>query len=442
MKTLFIANRGEIAARIARSGRALGYRIAVAYPPVDARMPYVLEADLAVELTTPRSFASVPEMREAARRAEADLVHPGYGFLSESPEFARAIRASDMVFVGPSAHAIEQLGDKARARELAAQCGVPIVPGSSRPLESFDEVAQVAAEIGYPVMIKAVAGGGGIGMAVAASESELHDAFNRVSSRAHSVFNDPRLIVERFIRRSRHIESQILGLPNGMVVVFAERDCSVQRRHQKVVEESPSPALQASERRQIAAAAMALATAVEYENAGTVEFIYDLDRREFFFLEMNTRLQVEHGITEAVHGIDLVALQLEIASGGSFDSVAMESEPIGHALEMRVYAEDSERFLPRPGKITRWVMPSGTGIRVDSGYSEGTEVTPFFDPLMAKLIVHSPSRSEAIALGERALAETAIEGPGSNLAFLSRVLASGAFRAGDYTTGLVGAEAE
>lgn len=442
MKTLFVANRGEIAARIGRSGRQRGYRIAVAYPPVDAHLPYVLDADLAVELATPRSFTSVAEMSAAARRVEADLVHPGYGFLSESPEFARVIRAAGMVFVGPSASAIAQLGDKARARELAEQCGVPTVPGSSRPVESFENVEEVAASIGYPVMIKAVAGGGGIGMAVAASETELNDAFTRVSSRAQAVFNDPRLIVERFIPRSRHIESQILGLASGEVLVFAERDCSVQRRHQKVVEESPSPALRPFEREQIAAAAVALATAARYENAGTVEFIYDLDRREFFFLEMNTRLQVEHGITEAVHGVDLVALQLDIASGTVSSSQPIVSEPIGHAIEMRVYAEDSERFLPRPGLITRWAMPSGDGIRVDAGYKEGNEVTTFFDPLMAKLIVHSSSREEAIDLGQRALESTAIDGPGANLAFLGRVLASAAFCAGDYTTGLVGAGAQ
>ncbi len=437
MGVLFIANRGEIAARIERTARSLGWRCAVAHPEADAGLPYVEQADIVVPLESPRSFGDVETMVIAAREAGADLVHPGYGFLSENAAFARAVEAAGMTFVGPSADVIESMGDKANARAIAQRSGVPVTPGSDGPVATLEEAERVAERVGYPLMVKAVAGGGGIAMAVVAEPGELASAVERVSGRGAAVFGDPRLIVERYVERSRHIEAQIMGLPDGRVVALGERDCSVQRRHQKVIEESPSPALTPAVRREIARQAVTLGEAVGYRNAGTIEFIYDLDREEFYFLEMNTRLQVEHPVTELVHEVDLVAWQLAVAEGDSTVPAGFSPEARGHAIEMRVYAEDPERFLPRPGAITRWEMPDGEGIRVDAGYREGTTVTPFFDPLMAKVIVWAATREEAVRRARVATAASAVEGPGVNLPYLARVLDSAAFADGDYTTGLV-----
>lgn len=437
MTVLFIANRGEIAARIERTARTLGLRCAVGSPEVDAGLPYVEEADIVVPLDSPRAFGDVEAMVAAAVAAGAELVHPGYGFLSENPDFARAVAQAGMTFVGPSAEVIASMGDKANARRLAQASGVPVTPGSPGPVESLEEAHEVARAIGFPLMVKAVAGGGGIAMAVVAEEAGLAAAVEQVAGRGRSVFGDGRMIVERYVERSRHIEAQIMGLPDGRVIALGERDCSVQRRHQKVIEESPSPALTPAVREQVARQAVALGEAVGYRNAGTVEFIYDLDREEFYFLEMNTRLQVEHPVTEAVHGLDLVAWQLAVARGDSEIPEGFSATPNGHAFELRIYAEDPERFLPRPGTVTRWQMPSGAGVRVDAGYREGTAVTPFFDPLMAKMIVWGATREEALERTRRAAAEMAVEGPGVNLPYLVRVLDSEPFATGDYITGLV-----
>ena len=437
MTVLFIANRGEIAARIERTARTLGLRCAVGSPEVDAGLPYVEEADIVVPLDSPLAFGDVEAMVAAAVAAGAELVHPGYGFLSENPDFARAVAQAGMTFVGPSAEVIASMGDKANARRLAQASGVPVTPGSPGPVESLEEAHEVARAIGFPLMVKAVAGGGGIAMAVVAEEAGLAAAVEQVAGRGRSVFGDGRMIVERYVERSRHIEAQIRGLPDGRVIALGERDCSVQRRHQKVVEERPSPALTPTVREQVARQAVALGEAVGYRNAGTVEFIYDLDREEFYFLEMNTRLQVEHPVTEAVHGVDLVAWQLAVARGDSEIPEGFSATPNGHAIELRIYAEDPERFLPRPGTVTRWQMPSGAGVRVDAGYREGTAVTPFFDPLMAKMIVWGATREEALERTRRAAAEMAVEGPGVNLPYLVRVLDSGPFATGDYITGLV-----
>ncbi|OUZ11663.1 biotin carboxylase [Aeromicrobium sp. PE09-221] len=437
MSVLFIANRGEIAARIQRTARSLGWKCAVARPEVDAGLPYVREADISVPLDSPRAFGDVETMVAAAVAAGAQLVHPGYGFLSENPDFARAVTQAGMTFVGPSAEVIESMGDKANARRIAQESGVPVTTGSSGPVETLEEAGEIAEVIGFPLMVKAVAGGGGIAMAVVTEAAGLAAAVEQVSGRGVSVFGDGRMIVERYVQRSRHIEAQIMGLPDGRVIAVGERDCSVQRRHQKVVEESPSPALTLEVREQIARRAVALGEAVGYRNAGTVEFIYDLDRQEFYFLEMNTRLQVEHPVTEAVHGVDLVAWQLAVARGDSEIPEGFSAAPSGHAIELRIYAEDPERFLPRPGAITRWQMPDGDGIRVDAGYREGTTVTPFFDPLMAKVIGWGSTREEALERTRTALARTAVEGPGVNLPYLARVLDSEAFATGSYATGLV-----
>ncbi|MFS0884084.1 biotin carboxylase N-terminal domain-containing protein [Aeromicrobium sp. 179-A 4D2 NHS] len=436
MTTVFVANRAEIAARVLRTVRELGHQGAVAHPAVDADLPYVAAADVAVGLDGPRDFASVEAMVAAARTAGADLVHPGYGFLSENAAFARAVEAAGMTFVGPSADVIELMGDKASARAAAVRAGLSVAAGSDGAVDSLEAARDAAERAGYPVMLKAVAGGGGIGMAVVRDADGLEQAFTSVTGRAASVFGDARVIVERFIERSRHIEVQVMGLPDGRAIALSERDCSVQRRHQKVVEESPSPALDATARADLLARAAALTEAVGYRGAGTIEFIHDLDSGESYFLEMNTRLQVEHPVTELVHGVDLVAWQLAIALGDA-TVPDFRVEPSGHAVELRLYAEDSERFLPRPGVITAWRMPEGEGIRVDAGYADGTTVTPFFDPLLAKIVAHAATRDEAIVRAREAVASTVVEGPGCNLAFLARVLEEPEFVDGTHDTGIV-----
>ncbi|WP_313406201.1 biotin carboxylase N-terminal domain-containing protein [Aeromicrobium sp.] len=437
MAVVFIANRGEIAARVLRTVRELGHTGAVAFPPVDADLPYVQDADVTVELSGPRDFGDVDTMVAAARSAGAELVHPGYGFLSENASFARAVEAAGMVFVGPSPEVIELMGDKAGARAAAVRAGLAVAAGSDGAVTSVEDARAAAERAGYPVMLKAVAGGGGIGMAVVPDAGDLEGAFTSVTSRAASVFGDSRVIVERYIERSRHIEVQVMGLPGGRAIALSERDCSVQRRHQKVVEESPSPALTAEARATLLERAAGLCESVGYVGAGTIEFIHDLDSGESFFLEMNTRLQVEHPVTEAVHGVDLVAWQLAIAVG---DATVPDHgvEPRGHAIELRLYAEDSERFLPRPGAVTAWRMPEGPGVRVDAGYAPGTTVTPFFDPLLAKVIVTAPTRDEALELARDAIGATTIEGPGSNLDFLARVLREPEFVEATHDTGIVG----
>ncbi|GAA2080700.1 ATP-grasp domain-containing protein [Aeromicrobium tamlense] len=437
MSVVFIANRGEIAARILRTVREQGHRGAVAFPEVDADLPYVGAADITVELSGPRDFGDVEAMVAAARSAGAELVHPGYGFLSEKAAFARAVEAAGMVFVGPSPDVIELMGDKAGARAAAVRAGLSVAPGSDGAVETVEEARAAADAAGYPVMLKAVAGGGGIGMSVVRDADALDAAFETVTSRAGSVFGDRRVIVERYLERSRHIEVQVMGLPDGRAVALSERDCSVQRRHQKVVEEAPSPALDAASRASLLERAAALTEAVGYVGAGTIEFIHDLDSGESYFLEMNTRLQVEHPVTEAVHDVDLVAWQLRIASGDS-TVPAFHAEPRGHAIEVRLYAEDSERFLPRPGAIETWEMPSGEGVRVDSGYAPGTKVTPFFDPLLAKVIVWGRDRDEALERARDAMDRTTIVGPGSNVEFLRRVLAEPEFVGATHDTGIVG----
>ncbi|GAA2074680.1 biotin carboxylase N-terminal domain-containing protein [Aeromicrobium halocynthiae] len=437
MSTLFVANRGEIAARIIRSAREAGFRCAVARPDVDEGLPYVDDADVVIDLESPRSFSDPAVMVDAAVAAGADLLHPGYGFLSESADFARAVQQAGIVFVGPGPDIIETMGDKANARARAVASGLAVPAGSLGPISSVREARLVAAEAGFPLMVKAVAGGGGIGMAVAADESSLEEVVTAVMGRAASVFGDDRVIVEQYLSASKHVEVQVMGLPDGRVIALAERDCSVQRRHQKVVEESPSPAVDRTQRARLRSLACQLAEGVGYQNAGTVEFILDSSSGEAYFLEMNTRLQVEHPVTEAVHGVDLVRWQLEIAQGSSRVPDGLLLEPRGHAVELRLYAEDSERFLPRPGKISRWTLPSGKDLRVDSGYADGAVVTPFFDPLLAKIIALGGTRDEAIDSAVAAVRETRVDGPGNNLVFLDRVLRTPEFREGTYDTNVV-----
>jgi acetyl-CoA carboxylase, biotin carboxylase subunit len=444
IESLLVANRAEIARRVLRTAHELGVHTVAVHSTVDADLPFVAEAGKAVRLDGPPQavYRDAEQILAVAVQSGVDAIHPGYGFLSENAEFARAVSAAGLVWVGPPAEAIEAMGDKVAARARMAAAGVPVAPGSADAVAGADACAAEAARVGYPVMIKASAGGGGMGMAVVDGPERLAAEYERVTDFAGRLFGDERVFVERYFPRVRHVEVQVLGLASGRVVALGERDCSVQRRNQKVVEETPSPALTPELRERMCAAAVRAAEAVGYRNAGTVEFLFDPDHGEFFFLEMNTRLQVEHPITEAVYGVDLVAEQLRIAAGRppSVDVDALA--PSGHAIELRVNAEDPKRFLPKPGAIEVWRAPSGDGVRVDAGYAAGNTVTPAYDSLLAKLIVHGASRAQALDRARQAVAAFEIRGPErggvtTNLPFLAEVLDSAEFAAGDYDTGIV-----
>jgi len=439
-ETVLIANRGEIARRIIRTVQRMGMRAVATYSQADERLPFVREADervLVGPAPAAQSYRDMTALLEAARQTGAKAVHPGYGFLAEDPQFARRVQDAGLVWIGPSPESIEQMGDKIRARNLVAAAGVPVSRGTDEPVTDVDAAVVAAADIGYPVMVKASAGGGGMGMAVAADEDELRAQFERVRGFAGRMFGDPSVLLERFFPRARHVEIQVLGLADGRVIALGERDCSVQRRNQKLAEETPSPAVGADLRQRMVAAAVQAAKAVDYRNAGTVECLLDVDSGEFVFLEMNTRLQVEHPITEVVYSLDLVEQQLLVAAGRpvTFDPDVVA--PRGHALELRVNAEDPQRFLPGPGEVTTWVEPTGPGIRVDAGYAAGTTVTPHYDSLMAKLVVSGKDRAEVLDRARAAVADFRIEGPRHNLPFFAELLQHPEFVSGEYDTGIV-----
>src|SRR5580658_6868600 len=438
--SVLVANRGEIARRVIRTARRMGIRAVAVYSDADADLPYVREADEAVPIgpaPPAQSYLDAAAILDAAGKTGAAAVHPGYGFLAENAEFARQVGAAGLIWVGPDPAAIEQMGDKIRARNLMERAGVPVSPGSREPVWDVTAALAEADRVGYPVMVKAAAGGGGIGMGVAQDQAGLRAAFETARSRAERFFGSPEILIERYVERAHHVEVQILGLADGRVLALGERDCSVQRRHQKVAEESPAPGVSAGLRERMLAAAVLAGQAVEYRGAGTVECLVDGDAGSFVFLEMNTRLQVEHPVTELVTGIDLVEQQFLIAAGEppSFDTAAVR--PAGHALELRVYAEDPVRFLPRPGTITEWEEPTGEGVRVDAGYQAGNTVTPFYDPLLAKLCIHGADRDQALARARQAVADFRIVGPKTNLPFHADLLASTEFTSGSYDTSLV-----
>jgi acetyl-CoA carboxylase, biotin carboxylase subunit len=421
----------------------MGIRAVAVYSDADADLPYVSEADEAVHIGAglgpqpARSYLDAEALLAATARTGAKAVHPGYGFLAESADFAAQVIAAGLTWVGPSPGAIEQMGDKIRARNLMERAGVPVSPGTREPVTDVAAAVLAAERVGYPVMVKAAAGGGGIGMGAAADEAALRKAFETARSRAERFFGSPEILLERFVERARHVEVQILGLADGRVLALGERDCSVQRRHQKVAEETPSPGVSAALRERMLAAAVQAGEAVGYRGAGTVECLVDADAGTFVFLEMNTRLQVEHPITELVTGIDLVEQQFRIAAGEppSFDPDSVAPE--GHAIELRIYAEDPVRFLPGPGTITEWEEPAGDGVRVDAGYRAGNTVTPFYDPLLAKLCVHGADRAHALDRARAAVAAFRVTGPKNNLPFHADLLTSTEFVAGDYDTSLV-----
>ena len=431
--SVLVANRAEIARRVIRTARRMGIRAIAVYSDADADLPYVSEADDAVHLgpaQPARSYLDAAAIIDAARKTGAAAVHPGYGFLAENADFARQVIGAGLTWVGPDPAAIEQMGDKIRARNLMEAAGVPVSPGSREPVTDVSAALAEADRIGYPVMVKASAGGGGIGMGVAAGPADLRAAFETARSRAERFFGSPEILIERYVEHARHVEVQILGLADGRVLALGERDCSVQRRHQKVAEETPSPGVSAGLRERMLAAAVRAGQAVGYQGAGTVECLVDADAGSFVFLEMNTRLQVEHPITELVTGIDLVEQQFLIAAGEppSFDAAHPDSvRPSGHALELRVYAEDPVRFLPGPGQISAWEEPSGEGVRVDSGYRAGNTVTPFYDPLLAKLCVYGADRDQALERARLAVAAFRIAGPKNNLPFHAELLTSPEF---------------
>jgi len=418
----------------------MGIRAVAVYSDADADLPYVSEADEAVHIgpaQPARSYLDAAALLAAAAKTGAAAVHPGYGFLAENADFATQVLAAGLTWVGPSPEAIERMGDKIRARNLMEQAGVPVSPGTREPVADVATAVLAAERVGYPVMVKAAAGGGGIGMGAAADEAALRQAFETARSRAERFFGSPAILLERLVERARHVEVQILGLADGRVIALGERDCSVQRRHQKVAEETPSPGVDAALRERMLAAAVQAGEAVGYRGAGTVECLVDADAGSFVFLEMNTRLQVEHPVTELVTGIDLVEQQFRIAAGEppSFDPASVTPE--GHAIELRVYAEDPVRFLPGPGAITEWEEPAGDGVRVDAGYQAGNTVTPFYDPLLAKLCIYGADRGQALDRARAAVAAFRITGPKVNLPFHADLLTSTEFVAGDYDTSLV-----
>ena len=431
-RTLLVANRGEIALRIIRACRALGVSPVAVYSDADADAPHVRAADRAVHLgpaPAAQSYLAVDRVVEAARSAGAEAVHPGYGFLSENWRFADACRAAGLVFVGPPAEVIRAMGEKTEARRRMAAAGVPVLPGSDGAVASAAEAKAAATAIGYPVMLKAAAGGGGIGMALVPDAGRLDAAFAAAQRRSQAAFGNPAVYVERALDAARHVEVQVLGDDHGALIHLHERDCSIQRRHQKLVEESPAPGLADELRGRLHAAAVRAATAVGYRSAGTVEFL--LEGEAFHFLEMNTRLQVEHPVTEEVTGIDLVQAQIRIAAGERLPWTQADVRSRGAAIECRIYAEDPDRgFLPSPGTITALELPDGPGVRCECGVEAGSAVPVHYDPLLMKLIAAGRGRDEAVERLAAALDRTRIEGLRTTLPLHRRILGSAGFRAG------------
>jgi acetyl-CoA carboxylase biotin carboxylase subunit len=437
LRRLLVANRGEIALRVLRAARGLGIETVLAASAADRDSLPAREADRTVVIGPAQARASYLDSRlivHAAKATGCDSLHPGYGFLSERAELARLCADEGIVFVGPSAGLIETVGDKISARAVARAAGVPMVGGSDK-VASTSDALRIAREIGYPVITKASAGGGGRGMLVAHDEATLGAGFERASSEAREAFGDGTLFLERYVEHARHVEVQVVGDGEGVVVHFGERDCSIQRRYQKMVEEAPAAILPPAVRVRLHQAAVALLASIAYRNAGTVEFLYDVDRQEFSFMEVNARIQVEHPVSEAITGTDLIRTQLLVASGRGLPVPQHAIHAAGHAIEMRIIAEDPDRdFAPAPGRITRWVPPQGDGVRVDTAMTDGTLVPPFYDSMIAKLIVHAPTRERAIERLSAALDAFTVEGIPTNLPLLRFIVAHLDFHANDFDT--------
>ena len=437
---VLIANRGEIALRILRTLRTMGIPSVVIYHEADRQSPAVIEADEAIGIhgdTPVAAYLDIDGIVAACRISSADAVHPGFGFLSENASFARRLADEGITFIGPGPDAIETMGDKITAKRMAADAGVNIIPGHADAVTSVEEARAAAAELGYPVMFKAAAGGGGKGMRIVQMKSECVQAFELASGEARASFGDERIFVEKYIEGARHIEIQILADEHGSIIHLGERECSIQRRHQKIIEEAPSPFLDTATRQAMGDQAIVLARAAGYRSAGTVEFVVDADRN-FYFLEMNTRLQVEHAVTELVTGIDLVAEQIRIAQGEPLAFVQDDIRISGHAIECRIYAEDADAgFLPATGTVLVFQPPEGPGLRIDHGIVEGQIVSSAFDPMLGKLIAHGDTRKQAIGRARAALHQTVILGVTTNIDFMSRVLQHPVFAAGEADTGFI-----
>ncbi|MGA8943213.1 MAG: acetyl-CoA carboxylase biotin carboxylase subunit, partial [Thermoactinomyces sp.] len=415
-----------------------GLQTVAVYSEADREMPFVKMADEAVCIgpsPVQKSYLNMDRILQAAKETEADAVHPGYGFLSENSTFAEKVLQSGLKWIGPRPEVIARMGDKVAARQTVKKAGVPVVPGSGR-ISQLEDALKMASALGYPVMVKASAGGGGIGMQVCDSEQDLKKQFQALQQRAQTYFGDGSLFMEKAVTDARHVEVQIAADETGNVIHLFERECSIQRRNQKVIEESPSPSICETTRKKLCEAAVRAARAVQYTGIGTVEFLIDKSE-QFYFLEMNTRLQVEHPVTEEVAGVDLVAWQITIAEGSPLPLSQSEVSCRGHAVEFRIYAEDPERFLPSPGKVTQFVLPEGEGIRVDAGIEEGNTVSPFYDPMIAKLIVSGCRRKEAMERAEKALKAFYVSGIKTNLPLLVKILETEAFKSGRYHTGLI-----
>lgn len=434
---ILIANRGEIAVRLIRACRELGVKTVAVYSEADRASYHVRLADEAIEIGPApalESYLCAKRILEAANYSGAQAIHPGYGFLSENATFARQVEEAGLVFIGPPPEAIFAMGDKAEARQRMIAAGIPVVPGRQN-LEGVQAFVQAAEEIGYPVMIKAATGGGGKGMRIVLQPGELLEAAAAARRESRHAFGDDRLILEAYIPQARHIEFQVLADQYGNIVHLFERECSVQRRHQKIIEETPSPLLTPEFRAKMGEAAVNAAKAVGYFNAGTVEFIFDPIHLKYYFLEMNTRLQVEHPITELVAGVDLVQWQIRIAAGEKFPFTQSDFHQHGHAIECRIYAEDpANGFLPSTGQLLQFIQPHGPGIRVDSGFAVGSDVTHFYDPLLAKLIVHAESRDAALERMKTALKDFVVHGVVTNIDFMRAVLETDDFKTGKVST--------
>lgn len=438
-RKILIANRGEIASRIIRTCRKLGIHTVAVHSEADSDSPFVGLADEAYLLGGPRvqeSYLNVNKILEIAKETGVEAIHPGYGFLSENADFARSCEEAGLIFIGPKPEIIQQMGNKVEARKKMEQAGLPLVPGFSRPLIDSAEAAAVADKIGYPVMLKAAAGGGGIGMQAVANEDELTKAFEGNQKRAQLFFGNGDMFIEKLIEKPRHIEIQVLADSFGNAVYLWERECSVQRRHQKVVEEAPSSFLDEETRNRMGTAAVKAVKSIGYSNAGTLEFLVDANKN-FYFLEMNTRLQVEHPVTEEITGLDLVEQQIKIASGDKLEFTQSEIKQDGHSIEVRIYAEDPKTFYPAPGKITSMELPEGEGIRHELAVHGTSVVSHFYDPMIAKLVVSGDSRDNAIERLREALASYKIEGIKTNLPLLMEIISHEAFSQGDTTTDFI-----
>ena len=438
---ILIANRGEIALRFIRGCHELGIKTVAVYSSADELSLHVRFADEAVCIGPPpssESYLNIPSILSAAELTNSSAIHPGYGFLSERPEFAQICQENNFVFIGPSPEIISTMGEKATAKKTMQKAGVPVIPGSDGVVNSIGEAYSIASEIGYPVMLKATAGGGGRGMRLVQSKEELEKSYLTASSEAEKAFNNGKLYLEKFIENPRHIEIQILADQFGNVIHFGERECSIQRRHQKLIEESPSPAINNDIRKEMGEAAIKGAKSIGYLGLGTVEFLFDSITKEFYFMEMNTRIQVEHPVTEMVIGKDLVKAQIKIAFGDEIPDNLGKFKLRGHSIECRINAEDPNRdFMPSPGKVEEFHAPGGNGVRMDSHIYAGYNIPPHYDSLIGKLIVHADDRTTAINRMQRALEEIILEGPKTTIPFHQAIMRDETFQQGDFNTGFI-----